>query len=181
MTTNRKFAAFANNDREGMGFSEVPAGGFCISSFLIIRDKENPRRVLMGHLEPSKDWDHIGALTKQRKEEHSKGWMLPSCHILYGESPSEAAKRIAEEQLGFSSEFLELSGPRDYSEVYGSKVNPEAKEHWDLEFVFEGKLDSKKLSDSKSEAWKDIAFVEIDRVGKNEIARSHDDILTRIR
>ena len=181
MTTNRKFAAFANNDREGMGFSEVPKGGFCISSFLIIRDKENPRRVLMGHLDPSENWDHIGALTRNRKEEHSKGWMLPSCHVIYGESPSDAAKRIAVEQLGIASEQVGLSGPRDYSEVYGSKINPDAKEHWDLEFLFEGRLGPKKLSENRSKAWKDLDFVDIDSVDKNEIARSHGDILARIK
>ena len=70
----------------------------------------------MGLLNPDANWDHIGALTNDRIQAHSKGWMLPSCHLLYGESPSDAATRIVTEQLGFEDvRYLALSYPKVYS------------------------------------------------------------------
>jgi ADP-ribose pyrophosphatase YjhB (NUDIX family) len=181
MTTYRKFAAFARDGRGGLGISEVPADGFCISAFLIIRDADNPRDVLMGQINPNANWDHIGALTPDRIEAHSKGWMLPSCHLLYGESPSDAALRIAREQLGFDAEGLHLSEPRVYSEVYAPKRHPERKEHWDLQFLFEARMRRGELSGTNMpNVWRKLEFVDIDSVSKNEIARSHEDILARI-
>ena len=67
MTTTRKFAAFSRNGRGGLGISEIPEDDFCISAFVVIREADNRRRVLMGHLNPNADWDHIGGLPRQSR------------------------------------------------------------------------------------------------------------------
>ncbi len=135
----------------------------------------------MGRLNPQAPWNHIGALTQDRIEAHSKGWMLPSCHLLYGESPAEAIARIAREQLGFDNiEQLHLSGPKVYSEVYAPKRHPESSKHWDLQFLYEGTIRSNLIDAKMLNAWTELSFVDIDQVNKNKIARSHEDILARL-
>src|SRR3989442_4075768 len=71
-------------------------GGRRVSLGIPHRDR-GPRfkRVLMGHMNPKAPWDHIGALDPSRVEAHSRGWMLPSSHLIFLESPDEAARRIA--------------------------------------------------------------------------------------
>ncbi len=179
MTTERKFAAFAKNGRQGLGISKIPKDGFCISVFLIVRQKDRPRRVLMGKLNPEASWDHFGALTPDRIEAHSHGWMLPSCHLLYGESPHDAARRVAREQLGLDDQ-LELSEPKVYSEVYEPKRYSGANQHWDLEFVYEAYLQSEFLNQQTPKAWRKLEFIDIDSLGRSEYARSHEDIVSRV-
>src|SRR5438094_506959 len=99
MATERKFTRFAPVDRP-MTTREIPEGGFCLSAFLVIGRTGRPSQVLMGHLNPSGPWDHVGALDQERAEVNSKGWMLPSSHLMVGESPVAAAERILKEQLG---------------------------------------------------------------------------------
>ncbi len=133
----------------------------------------------MGHLNPNADWDHIGGLTPDRVEAHSKGWMLPSCHILYGEALQDAAQRIVREQIGIE-EGLDLSGPKVFSEVYEPKCHPGADKHWDLEFLFEGKLGQDELRKRTPRARVRLEFVRIDTTNKEKIARSHEGTLARI-
>ncbi len=122
----------------------------------------------MGHLDPAASWDHIGALDTERAEANSKGWMLPSSHLLIGESPEAAAERILKEQLGLPG--LPLNGPQVFSEVYG------AKNHWDLEFVFIGE----RGQIGQHPAWSELAFVDVNETPRDHIARYHEDILAHI-
>ncbi len=173
MVTDRKFCRF-NEQAETMtfGMPEPPPGGLCLSAFLIITDQRNPNSVLMGHLNTKAPWDHIGALDPSRVEVHSKGWMLPSSHLLVYESPHEAARRILREQLETD---LQLTGPDVMSETYTPKRFPNLPLHWDIEFVFKGKMSADNIP--KLFAWSKLAFVNLDIAKKTEIARSHDDIL----
>ena len=129
MTTSRKFAGFAKSAMSGSGeipsfrMKEIPDGGMCLSSFLVISEESDSRVVLMGHLNPKAPWDHIGALDESRIQAHSKGWMLPSSHLIVHESPQEAATRILKEQLGIDDRwshsripklFLKFLRPKDF-------------------------------------------------------------------
>jgi len=96
---------------------------------------------------------------------NKNGWLLPACHLIVGESPQEAAKRILKEQLGLSEQKLEE--PMVFSEVYGEHS------HWDLEFVFLGKRESVK----KTPAWRELRFVDTSKLRKEDFARLHEDIL----
>jgi len=167
MVTERKFTRFNPADRP-MTTREIPDGGICLSAFLVIGETGHPERVLMGHLDPSAPWDHIGALDPERAEANRQGWMLPSSHLLLGESPQAAAERILKEQLGLP--MLELDGPHVYSEVYG------AKSHWDLHFVFIGQRDQV----AQHPAWSELAFVDVNEAPRDQIARYHEDILALV-
>jgi ADP-ribose pyrophosphatase YjhB (NUDIX family) len=139
----------------------------------VLTRAESPNRVLLGHLNPEAMWDHIGALDPERVEVHSRGWMIPSSHLIIKEPPQEAARRILKEQLEL--EGVLLSEPTVVSEVYTPKRFPDLPSHWDLEFIFRGEISAEKLP--RAFAWKELAFVDLSRTRKSEMARSHEDIL----
>jgi len=174
MATDRKFCRFNKQETASFGMAEVPEGGVFISAFLVISDIENPNSALMGHLNPEAPWDHLGALDSSRIEIHSKGWMLPSSHLIVYESPQDAAKRILREQLEIS--ITDLYGPQVVSETYTPKRFPGLARHWDIEFIFRGELPRGNVP-VRTNAWTDLNFVDLNFVKRSEIARSHEDIL----
>ncbi len=167
MATSRRFAHF-KRDVAPPRVREIPEGGFCLSTFVILSKIGSPQLVLMGHINKKAPWDHIGALDPERVERHSKGWMLPSSALLLGESPQEAAERILKEQLGLDDQPLE--GPRVFSEVY------DPMSHWDLEFLYFGQRGHV----PSSEAWGELRFVDLTKARKEDIARGHEDILAHV-
>jgi ADP-ribose pyrophosphatase YjhB (NUDIX family) len=175
MTTDRRFCRFVRAMPEhgdsGVYTTEVPEGGLCLSTFLMIEDGAG--RVLMGHLDPRAPWDHIGALDAERARAHSKGWMLPSSHLMLFESPQEAAQRVLKEQLGMQD--IRLSDPMVVAEVGTPKRFPGLLRHWDFEFIFRGKAPSG--SPPRHEAWSELRYVDLNHTPKKEIARSHDEVL----
>ncbi len=174
MATDRRFSRFSkSSSTAAFSVTEIPKDGFCLSAFLIVTDPRHPTNVLMGHMNPDAPWDHIGALDPKRVEVHSRGWMLPSSHLIFGESPEDAARRIAAEQLEVPD--LELSGPKVVSEVYTPARFPGIAHHWDIEFLFRGELSAADVPHPA--AWKDLAFVDLRRTTKAEIARSHEDLI----
>jgi ADP-ribose pyrophosphatase YjhB (NUDIX family) len=94
--------------------------------------------------------------------------MLPSSGLLIGESPHEAGQRILKEQLSITGQPLQ--GPLVFSEAYGSPS------HWDLEFLFQGE----RREAPKNDVWSELKFVDLTKTSKEEIARSHEDILAHV-
>ena len=72
MATERKFSRF-NPVARPMTTHEIPESGFCLSAFLVIGETGHPDNILMGHLDPSAPWDHVGALDPERAEANSMG------------------------------------------------------------------------------------------------------------
>jgi len=148
--------------------SEIPEGGFCLSAFLVISNSRNPNEVLLGHINPSAAWEHIGALDPPRVELYKDKWVLPASHLILGESPRGAAQRILAEQLELPDQKLE--GPLIFSEVYGER------NHWDLEFVFNGKGGPVK----QTSAWRELRFLDARKLMKEDFGRLHEDILANV-
>ncbi len=167
MATERKFCRFSRAERP-VTTHEIPEGGLCLSAFVVLSEPGREDHVLMGRLDPSGPWDHIGALDPERAQANSAGWMLPSSHLILGESPEAAAERILKEQLGLPSQ--PLRGPFVFSEVYG------AKNHWDLEFIFVGEREEV----AQHPAWTELRFVDVNGVPRDQIARYHEDILAHV-
>ncbi len=167
MSTYRRFTAFSQSSKPPR-IDLIPDGGVCLSAFVLLSPAGRPNEVLMGRLNPAAPWDHLGALDKERVDRHGTGWMLPSSHLILFESPQEAATRILTEQLSITDQ--KLTGPYVFSEVYGPK------NHWDLEFIFTGEV----VVLRKNDAWSELKFVDTASVKKEEIARSHEDILAHV-
>jgi len=183
MVTERRFTRFNRGKSTTLGSTddtplttkEIPIGGLCLSSFLIVNESIARETVVMGKLNPSAPWDHLGALDPKRIEMHSKGWMLPSSHLIVHESPQDAARRIAQEQLDLKDP--EISGPKVISEVYSPKQFPDLEKHWDIEFIFttvNSKIPARTL------ALRELKYINPAETRKSEIARSHEDILASL-
>ncbi len=172
MPTERRFAAFSRTASPPR-MNEVPEAGLCLSAFVILSKKGSPYEVVLGRLNPEASWDHIGALDHERAERNSRGWMIPSSHLMMEESPEDAARRILKEQLGIEDQ--QLSEPKVFSEAYSSgKVWDSAPHnHWDLEFIFQGERDEIR----PHSAWRELGFVDLRKTGKDQMARFHEDIL----
>jgi ADP-ribose pyrophosphatase YjhB (NUDIX family) len=97
--------------------------------------------------------------------------MLPSSHLLLGESPEDASKRILREQLGLDQQPLE--GPMVFSEVYGVDRTGE-NAHWDIEFIYLGE----RAEVPKCGVWKELTFLDLATAKRDVIARGHEDILS---
>jgi hypothetical protein len=178
MATERLFCRFNRGkstttgieDQGPMSLREIPPGGLCLSAFLIVRSRTG--KVLMGKIDPQAPWDNLGALDPVRIQLHSKGWMLPSSHLIVHESPQEALKRIALEQLEISD--LEISDLKVVSEVCPPRYFPDMNEHWDLEFISFATRDE---VPSRSTAFKELRLLDPSTLKKSDIARSHEDVL----
>lgn len=175
MTTDRRFAAFSKKALRPR-MNEIPEAGLCLSVFIILTKAGSPDEVLLGHLNPRADWEHIGALDPERAERNSKGWMLPSSHLMLEESPQEATNRILREQLGLEAQ--QLNEPRVFSEAYSSgKVWDSAPyKHWDIEFIFQGERNEIRPHPT----WRELKFVDLRQTKKEEMARYHEDILAHV-
>src|SRR5438876_3846699 len=174
MTTDRRFSRFSKSPATAaFSVTEIPDDGVCLSAFLIVTEARDARKVLVGHMNPNARWDHIGALDPSRVEAHSRGWMLPSSHLIFRESPDDAARRIAREQLELSD--LRFSEPKVVSEAYTPKRFPNAPTHWDMEFLFRAEMPAADLP--KPAAWTRLAFLDLRRTAKAEVARSHEDVI----
>jgi ADP-ribose pyrophosphatase YjhB (NUDIX family) len=167
MATERRFASFSRNATPPRT-REVPEGGMCLSAFVVLSQKGNPNNVLMGKINKNAQWDHLGALDAERVERHSKGWMLPSSHLILYESPQDAARRILREQLKIYEQ--KLDGPTTFAEAYGP-LN-----HWDFEFIFQGTSDPI----SPNDAWTELKFVDATKLKVEEIVRAQADVLASI-
>jgi len=99
--------------------------------------------------------------------------MLPSSHLLVREDPRDAARRILEELVGVPP--LPLDGPIVTSEVYAPERHPGRRQHWDLEFIYRGRVAEAAVG--RPAAWTELAFVDPGTLRPNEIARAQEDIL----
>ncbi len=169
----RRFTRFAAGRSVAEGYWPLPNDGLCLSSFLLLSPENRPKEILVGRIAGSADWSQIGALDPRRVRLNAEGWMLPSCHLLYFESPDDAARRVLKEQLGL--ERLPLEGPAVYSEKYSPRRQPEREEHWDLEFLYRGTVPP--TWPRQHPAWAELRFIEPSLTPRAAFTRSHDEIL----
>jgi ADP-ribose pyrophosphatase YjhB (NUDIX family) len=169
----RRFARLAEGRSLEEGYWPLPPDGLCLSTFLVLSPNGVRTRVLVGEIDPRGPWDEIGALNSYRIQLNSGRWMLPSCHLLYFESPHDAANRVLSEQLGLENIMLE--GPSIFSEKYRPRRHPERGEHWDLEFVYRGEVPTGWTP--VHPAWKELRFVDPCETPRSEFTRLHDEVL----
>ena len=173
MAEERRFTRFRPvADADRMVFT-VPDDGLCLSTFLVLRPRGHPDRVLLGHLNPEALWEHIGAVDPRRAALWSKGWMLPSSQLIYYESPDQSARRIAREQLDL--ELPELSSPILMSDSEQRPTAAPGHLHWDIGYVY--LLDGFPEQPPRHPAWTELRFVAVSQTPKREFVRSQDDVL----
>lgn len=174
MNEDRRFARLRRGiATDAPGTSVVPENGMCLSAYLIVRPNGEDRKVLLGRLDPNAPWPWIGALGPDRVSRIGEAWMLPSSQLLLFESPEEGVRRIAREQL--ESELPPVESSRFFSEAYPLAAHPTGDPHWDFHFVYQARWPS--AAPPRAYPWKELAFVDLDRVRRDEIARLQGDVL----
>jgi hypothetical protein len=170
----RRFARLRRgNAPEAEGYFVLPDDGFCLNTFLVLRHPREEGRVLLGRIDPNAPWYELGALEPTRVQGIGRRWMLPSSQLLFFESPLDAARRIALEQL--ESPLPPVDGPLVVSEQYRRSTSHADDPHWDLHFIFRGSWPTE--SPPVARPWLELAFVEMAQVSPSDIARSQGDIL----
>lgn len=173
MAEERKFTRLRPIAEPGRMVFSVPTDGLCLSTFLVIRPKGQPGRALLGHINPTGPWAHIGGLDAARAQQWSGGWMLPSSQLLYYESIEESARRIAREQLGM--DLGTLPPPLLMSDSEQRPTAAKGNLHWDIGFVYV--IDGRSDQPPSHPAWTDLRFVEVAKTTGREYVRSHQDVL----
>lgn len=152
--------------------SHTPRGGVCISAFVIARMHNS---ILLGRPRNHSAWPTKGGLRKSRAAEleEERTWLLPATHLMMGESPDKAAKRIVREWAGLkgSPKFVMVQ-----SHVRPARLaNPRLRgKHWDICFVY--RLNARSLPERRP-WWKELRFVPLSEIRRMKLGRGHRDIL----
>ena len=154
-------------------YAPVPDDGLCLNVFVILTDAARSNRVVMGRIDPTADWRHIGGMTAGRIQETATRWMLPSRQLFVFESPTDAARSILKEQLGLDP--LPLEGPKVTSEVWQRPKPAGTGPHWDLSFLYSGTWPAGRPL--ASPPWKELAFLDTATLDPATVGRSHADVL----
>lgn len=181
MSERRKFCRFNSGPSTTIGEVEddpvmtrvIPDGGFCISVFVVLRQRGKPCNVLFGKINPSADWIRLGALDSKRVELFKDGWMLPSSHLIVHESPADAAHRVLDEQLRMPG--LAIRGPAVVSETYRPRRLPEGPEHWDIHMIFTGTVAESRVRQNSE--WTELRFINTASPAARRVVRNHMDIV----
>lgn len=153
----------------------IPKGGTCISSFLILKGKNG---ILVGKMAKPEIWVErfmVGEAFAPKYAASNK-WLLPASHLIYGEKPEDAAKRILNEQLHLKNTKLSLLQVQSHLRSQ-DPTDPDAA-HWDLCFVYGGQLRIKQLS--KPDWFSELTFQKPRTLKSEDFTRDHGDILTEL-
>ena len=149
----------------------IPAGGFCISVFAVVR--RNGKVLLV---KPKQDtrWQEWApnwrvyepaSLTADMAK-----WRIPSTYVREGEAPEGGLRRVMEDQLGVA--HYSASQPKLLNFYEPSRRFP-GKMHWDYCFVFEVATDEQ----AQEKPWlAEIAFIDPSIPGP-ELGSAQGDIL----
>lgn len=122
-------AEFAHFEARG-----EPPTSLCLRCFLVSEGEEG---LLVGRVKRAAEWQDLEIAHGFDALLESGQWVLPASHLLVGETPAAAARRIATQQLGATSHALkEASAFSHISEQPGHASPP----RWNLCFVFEAQV-----------------------------------------
>jgi hypothetical protein len=155
----------------------VPPGGVCLSSFVLVR---NGGMVLVGKMAKPEVWvDRFFVGEKFAPEYVASGkYLLPARHLAWYESPLEAAEGILRDQVRLRTPRKAIHLVEVQSHVRGDVNNMEQPPHWDICFVYEVRVPARAIRRLKAPPWfKDLRFVPLSSLSVDDFARGHGDIL----
>ena len=148
----------------------VPKGGTCLSSFLVLKGSGG---ILLGKMAKPEIWVEKFFVGEQFAPKYaaSNKWLLPASHLMFGERPEDAAKRVLNEQLGLKPTKLKL---REVQSHLAQDTNDPEGAHWDICFVYEGTLKGKA---HPQEWFSELKFVKPKGITSEDFTRGHGDVL----
>jgi ADP-ribose pyrophosphatase YjhB (NUDIX family) len=154
--------------------SNVPKGGTCLSSFLVLKSNG---KILVGKMAKPEIWIEkflVGEMFADRYVKSGK-WVLPASHLLYGEHPEDAARRVLRDQLAVKDEF-ELSLTQVQSHLSQDSKDPDVA-HWDVCFVYAGEIHQ---ALTRPAWYGSLEFVDPLSISKDDFTRGHGDVLEQL-
>lgn len=155
----------------------VPRGGVCLSSFVLVR---NGKKILVGKMAKPEIWTERFFVGEEFAPTYfsSGKYLLPARHLAWYESPLEAAEGVVRDQLVLSLPKKSIRLVQVQSHLRGDIESLEKPPHWDICFVYEVKVPAKVVSKLHSPTWfKDLSFVPLSSISVDDFTRSHGDIL----
>lgn len=157
----------------------APAGGFCASSFVVVR---RDTRVLVGRMDPAREetwiqrWaPNLELYEGERRERLFEGLRFPATYLRTGEHPTAAARRVWREQLGFQPDEQDPQ-PSILAGAQPSRSAPEA-EHQDLVFLYE--VEGPELGEVP-EPWAELDYRDPEHLSRDDFVMLHGDLLSHI-
>ncbi|HYT17475.1 MAG TPA: hypothetical protein VEO18_04410 [Thermoplasmata archaeon] len=154
------------------GFSELPRGGMCLSTFLFVTRKD---RILLGKYADDPKWEELAGLDADRRRTNANGWTIPASHLKFGEDPRDAARRIGEHIVRMSG--ARYSEPRTEVDLYPSKMVP-GEMHYDIWFLVDAAPPN--TYEPQPPAWyTELRWHDPRTAPASEYARGHEDVVAR--
>lgn len=154
------------------GFSQLPAGGMCLSVFLFA---SRDGRIVLGKYKDDPVWEELAGLDPDRRRTHGRGWTVPATHLKFGEDPRDAARRVGAEILRMPG--AEYSEPRVEVDYYDSKLVPGAK-HYDIWFFVDA-VPPERFELRAPPWYSDLAWQDPSAVPAEAYTRGHEDVVAR--
>ena len=154
--------------------SNVPRGGTCLSSFLVLK---SDGKILVGKMTRPEIWIEKFLVGEMFAEKYAKSgkWVLPASHLLYGEHPLDAARRVLSDQLAVKDK-LELSLTQVQSHLSQDPKDPDVA-HWDVCFVYGGEIHQ---TISRPAWYASLELLDPLAISKDDFTRGHGDVLEQL-
>jgi ADP-ribose pyrophosphatase YjhB (NUDIX family) len=160
-------------------FSEgnVPPGGTCLSSFVVV---SNGRNILVGKMDHPEIWTErflVGPKFAPTYASSGK-YVLPARHLHWYESPLEAAYSIVSEQVGLDIPEARFRLVDVQSHVSGDVNNEKEPPHWDICFLYRTQVSNRLAAKLVRPEWfSELAFKPFESLKQDDFTRGHGDVL----
>ena len=155
----------------------VPPGGVCLSSFVLVRSGGN---VLVGKMVRPDIWIDRFFVGERFAPDYvaSDKYLLPARHLAWYESPLEAAESVIRDQAKLRISMGGLHLVDVQSHVRGDVNSSEQPPHWDICFLYETRVPTKTARHLKTPPWfKDFHFAPLSSLQVSDFTRGHGDVL----
>ena len=156
----------------------VPAGGVCLSSFVVLRSGP---KILVGKMARPEIWvDRFFVGEQYAPNYASSGKLLiPGSHLAWYESPEDAARRVLKEQVMLPLAERNAVRLKEVQSHMGGDPSSETEPpHWDICFVYETNVLAKSARKLASPEWfEGFGFVPAAKLKADDFTRGHGDVL----
>jgi ADP-ribose pyrophosphatase YjhB (NUDIX family) len=155
----------------------VPPGGTCLSSFVLVSDGQ---RVLVGKMAHPEIWVERFLVGPKFAPVYAASgkYVLPARHLHWYESPLEAACSVLRDQIGLDVPESKISLMDVQSHVSGDINDEKEPPHWDICFVYQTQV-SRNLAEKlrRPEWYSELAFEPLGSLKQDDFTRGHGDVL----
>jgi len=157
--------------------ANVPPGGTCLSSFVIV---SNGRGILVGKMARPEVWTERFLVGPKFAPVYasSNKYILPARHLHWYESPLDAAHSVLRDQVGLNVPRSKVSLVDVQSHVSGDVNNEVEPPHWDICFLYQARVSGKTGANLARPEWfRELAFRPLGGLRPDDFTRGHGDVL----